>query len=131
MVTGAAPISADVIDFLRICFSIKFIEGYGQTEGSGATCATHCTDLESGNVGPPMPHAMCKLRDVPSMNYFSTDQPYPRGEICFKGASIFKGYYKEEGKTKETLSADGWCYTGDIGYWDEKGRIRIIDRVKK
>jgi long-chain acyl-CoA synthetase len=74
---------------------------------------------------------MCKLRDVPAMNYTSADKPYPRGEICFKGASIFKGYYKEEAKTKETLSDDGWCYTGDIGYWDAKGRLRIVDRVKK
>jgi long-chain acyl-CoA synthetase len=131
MMTGAAPISPDVLDFLRICFSVKLVEGYGQTEGNGGTCATHTTDLEPGHVGPPMPHSMCKLRDVPSMNYFSTDQPHPRGEICFKGASIFKGYFKEPEKTKETLSDDGWCYTGDVGYWDSKGRLRIIDRVKK
>lgn len=130
MVTGAAPISTDVLDFLRICFSVKLTEGYGQTEGSGGSCATHTTDLEPGHVGPPMPHVMCKLRDVPSMNYLSTDVPFPRGEICFKGASIFKGYYKEPEKTKEALSADGWCYTGDVGYWDEKGRLRIVDRVK-
>lgn len=130
MVTGAAPISSEVLDFLRICFSVKLTEGYGQTEGSGGSCATHTTDLEAGHVGPPMPHVLCKLRDVPAMNYRSTDQPYPRGEICFKGASIFKGYYKEPEKTAEALSADGWCFTGDIGYWDEKGRLRIIDRVK-
>ena len=130
MITGAAPISTEVLDFLRICFSVKLTEGYGQTEGSGGSCATHCTDLEPGHVGPPMPHVMCKLRDVPSMNYLSSDKPFPRGEICFKGASIFKGYYKEPEKTKEALSADGWCYTGDVGYWDEKGRLRIIDRVK-
>jgi long-chain acyl-CoA synthetase len=131
MVTGAAPISPEVLDFLRICFSVKLTEGYGQTEGSGGSCATHSTDLEAGHVGPPMPHVLCKLRDVPAMNYLSSDKPFPRGEICFKGASIFKGYYKEPEKTKEALSDDGWCYTGDIGYWDEKGRVRIIDRVKK
>jgi long-chain acyl-CoA synthetase len=131
MVTGAAPISGDVIDFLRICFSSNVTEGYGQTEGTGGSTCTHFGDMEAGHVGVPMPHVLCKLRDVPAMNYTSADKPFPRGEICFKGASIFKGYYKEEAKTKETLSADGWCYTGDIGYWDAKGRLRIIDRVKK
>jgi long-chain acyl-CoA synthetase len=131
MMCGAAPISSEVIDFLRICFSVKFIEGYGQTEGTGGSCCTHGDDVEAGHVGAPMPHVLCKLRDVPSMNYYHTDKPFPRGEICFKGASIFKGYYKEPEKTKEALSEDGWCYTGDVGYWDSKGRLRIVDRVKK
>jgi long-chain acyl-CoA synthetase len=130
MLTGAAPISKDVMDFLRICFSAKVIEGYGQTETTGCAFSTHCTDVSSGHVGPPAPSCISKLRDVPSMNYFSTDKPFPRGEICIKGNNCFKGYYKEPGKTAETLSADGWVYTGDIGYWDDKGRLVIVDRVK-
>jgi long-chain acyl-CoA synthetase len=87
-------------------------------------------DLETGNVGVPMPQNMVKLRDVPSMNYFSTDIPFPRGEICTKGNNVFKGYYKQPDKTAEALSKDGWLYTGDVGYWDQRGRLVIIDRVK-
>ncbi|KAJ3259675.1 hypothetical protein HK103_001936 [Boothiomyces macroporosus] len=120
MITGAAPISAEVTDFLKICFSIQLIEGYGQTETTAGTCTTIMKDISSGHIGIPMPQCMVKLRDVPSMNYSSKDKPYPRGEICVKGNNVFKGYYKEPSKTAETLSKDGWCYTGDIGYWDER-----------
>jgi long-chain acyl-CoA synthetase len=131
IITGSAPTSADVMDFLRICFSSTVIEGYGQTESACATTVTHMHDLTSGHVGSPFPCSIMKLRDVPSMNYTSKDKPFPRGEICIKGFSVFKGYYKQPEKTAEALSPDGWLYTGDIGMIDDQGRLRIIDRVKK
>ncbi|MHA1148749.1 MAG: class I adenylate-forming enzyme family protein [Promethearchaeota archaeon] len=43
------------------------------------------------------------------------------GEICYSGPQVFKGYYKNEEATRKTISTDGWCYTGDLGYKDEKG----------
>jgi long-chain acyl-CoA synthetase len=64
------------------------------------------------------------------MNYHSTDKPYPRGEILVKGNNVFREYYLEPEITQKTLQ-DGWCLTGDVGYWDEQGRLVIIDRVKK
>ena len=65
------------------------------------------------------------------MNYTSKDTPFPRGEICVRGACVFKGYYKAPDKTAEAFDSDGWCLTGDIGMWDDQGRLRIVDRVKK
>jgi len=119
-----------VLDFLRICFSAQVFEGYGQTENFVGGCITLSGDLEAGHVGAPFPCSEIKLVDVPEMEYTSKDEPNPRGEICIRGPSVFKEYYKNPEKTAETIDKDGWLHTGDIGMWDEQGRIRIIDRLK-
>jgi len=128
--TGSAPIAPEVLDFLRLAFICEVYEGYGQTESCGGSSVTLTGDYESGNVGTPIPSCEIKLVDVPEMNYTSNDKPYPRGEICYRGPSIFSGYYKNEEKTKEAIDENGWLHSGDIGLWDEKGRLKIIDRKK-
>ncbi|KAG0006567.1 hypothetical protein BGZ65_006565 [Modicella reniformis] len=130
IVSASAPISPDVVDFLRICFSADFYEGYGQTEQAAGLSVSYRDDMISGQVGPPQLCAEVKLRDIPSMNYTSQDKPYPRGEIMIRGTSVFKGYYNAPEQTAETLSADGWASTGDVGMWDAQGRLVLIDRVK-
>ena len=69
--TGSAPISAEVLKFLKIAFCCRFIEGYGQTEGFACQFLTSPDDTSVGHVGGPSPVNEYKLRDVPSMNYFS------------------------------------------------------------
>lgn len=128
--TGSAPISPDVMDFLRICFSCDVYQGYGQTETAAGISFTALGDTMSGHLGAPLPCNMVKLVDVPTMQYTSKDTPFPRGEIYVKGGSVFVGYYKAPEMTAATLLDDGWCATGDIGLWDAAGRLVIVDRVK-
>ncbi|KAF9228645.1 long-chain-fatty-acid-CoA ligase [Gyrodon lividus] len=128
--TGSAPISAEVIDFLKIAFFCEVTEGYGMTENCG-TC-THTFEGDpscGGTIGPPQPINELKLVDVPSMNYTSEDKPNPRGELCVRGMNCFVAYYKDEKTTRETLK-DGWIHTGDVAELDSHGRFKIIDRVK-
>ena len=130
MMSGAAPISPDVMDFLRICFSATVQEGYGQTETAAGMTLTVAQDVTSGHVGVPFPNCEVKLIDLPEMGYTSADKPFPRGEICSRGNNIFREYYKQADKTAETIDKDGWCHSGDVGQWDAQGRLQIIDRVK-
>ncbi|KAJ3316481.1 hypothetical protein HDU76_001761 [Blyttiomyces sp. JEL0837] len=128
--SGSAPISADVLTFLRVAFGCEVLEGYGQTESTAALTVCWPKDYQPGHVGAPNACNEVKLVSVPEMSYNATDKPYPRGEIWVRGGNVFAGYYKDEKKTKETLTDDGWLKTGDIGYIDEKGRVVIIDRKK-
>ncbi|CAN0914254.1 Long chain acyl-CoA synthetase 7, peroxisomal [Linum grandiflorum] len=130
MGSGASPLSPDVMDFLRVCFGCQVLEGYGMTETSCVISIMDEGDNLSGHVGSPNPACEVKLVDVPEMNYTSEDQPYPRGEICVRGPTIFKGYYKDETQTREVIDEDGWLHTGDIGLWLTGGRLKIIDRKK-
>ncbi|PIA44855.1 hypothetical protein AQUCO_01700438v1 [Aquilegia coerulea] len=130
MVSGASPLSSDVMDFLRVCFGCVVLEGYGMTETSCVISSMDEGDMVSGHVGSPNPACEIKLVDVPEMNYTFEDKPYPRGEICVRGPIIFRGYFKDEVQTREVLDEDGWLHTGDIGLWFTGGRLKIIDRKK-
>ncbi|KAI8062703.1 hypothetical protein BC940DRAFT_308158 [Gongronella butleri] len=130
ILSGSAPVSPDVMDFMRICFSANVFEGYGQTENYCGGCLTLNGDTTSGVVGVPFPCSEIKLVDVPDMEYFSTDKPFPRGELCIRGNSVMREYYKVPEKTAETLDAEGFLHSGDIATIDEAGRVVIIDRLK-
>jgi len=133
-VSSAAPLDANMIMMFQILFSVDFVQGYGQTETAGAISLSHPSDLDRASLGPPLICNQIKLQDVPEMNYKSTDmisgENIPRGEILVRGSNIFKKYFKDPAKTKETIDIDGWAHTGDIGMISKEGCIRIIDRKK-
>ncbi|XP_036620251.1 long-chain-fatty-acid--CoA ligase 1-like isoform X1 [Trichosurus vulpecula] len=127
MVTGAAPVSATVLTFLRAALGCHFLEGYGQTECAAGCSLTVPGDWTAGHVGAPIPSNLVKLVDVEEMNYLAAKG---EGEICVKGPNVFKGYLKDPAKTAEALDKDGWLHTGDIGKWLPNGTLKIIDRKK-
>ncbi|XP_004639836.1 long-chain-fatty-acid--CoA ligase 1 isoform X2 [Octodon degus] len=127
MVTGAAPVSATVLTFLRAALGCQFYEGYGQTECTAGCSLSVPGDWTAGHVGAPMPCNFIKLVDVEEMNYMASKG---EGEVCVKGPNVFKGYLKDPAKTAEALDKDGWLHTGDIGKWLPNGTLKIIDRKK-
>lgn len=119
--TGSAPSSPEVKQFMRDCFGLTMVEGYGSTE--------------VGGVGVTMDDRICrppvidyKLRDVPELGYFSTDKPYPRGELCVKTTMDIPGYFKRPEATAKIFDEDGYVCTDDI--MEERGpdHIVLIDR---
>jgi len=128
MITGSAPIAAEVIDLMTICFCAPIQEGFGMTETSAGGTATHGHDQTSGHVGGPIASVKLRLRDVPEMNYYNTSEP-AQGELCMFGPQITKGYFRNPKKTAEAL-INGWMHSGDIAQIDSFGKVTIIDRVK-
>jgi len=113
-ITGAAPISYDILEFLW-AIGLPILEAYGMTE---ATVVTHINRLDSarlGTVGQAVPSLECKVAED--------------GEILMRGQLIFKGYFKQPEATAEAI-VDGWLHSGDIGVLDEDGYLRITDRKK-
>ena len=127
IVTGSAPVSAEVLAFWRCVFGCALIEGYGQSEVVAGSNLTTAGDTRGGNVGPPLASVAIKLVGIPEMNYLAENG---EGEVCFSGPSVFKGYLKNEEKTRETIDEDGWVHSGDIGRWNPDGTLSIIDRKK-
>lgn len=137
MISGSAPISDAVMIFFRCLLGVPIVEGYGQTEGAAGASIGHPDDQGSvGHVGGPVASCDVVLMDVPEMGYLHTDTEHRgqpcrgRGEICLRGPNVFKGYYKDEGTTKETIDEEGFLHSGDIGLWRPDGTLQIIDRKK-
>lgn len=128
MLTGSAPIAGEVLDFLKICFCCNICEGYGMTETAAGTMLTKDGDPKTGHVGGPVANVKVRLRDIPEMGYFHTSDP-PKGEVCFWGPSIMKGYFKNPEKTAEAFEGE-WLKSGDVGIIHPNGSLQLVDRAK-
>ena len=115
-VTGAAPIAPEILEFFYAC-GVPVMEGYGMTET--ATSATvnrpAGNEFRFGSVGRPMQGVEVRIADD--------------GEVLIKGPNIFRGYYKNDAATAETLEGE-WLHTGDLGHMDEDGFLYITGRKK-
>ncbi|MCC7075937.1 MAG: long-chain fatty acid--CoA ligase [Acidimicrobiia bacterium] len=113
-ISGAAPITRETLVFFH-AVGIPIAEVYGQTEDCGPTSLNPPSRIKIGTVGPPIPGCQVEIADD--------------GEILVKGGNVFKGYYKNEESTAETLE-DGWLHSGDLGELDADGYLVITGRKK-
>ena len=131
IMSGAAPLGAEVLQEACARTGIETIrQGYGLTETSPVT---HCKPLSLGmekprSIVPPIPNQECKIIDLSTGESLG---PNEEGEVVIAGPNIMKGYLNQPEETKKCVDADGWFYTGDVGYYDNDGHFYITDRLKE
>jgi long-chain acyl-CoA synthetase len=113
-VSGGAPLSPDIIKFLRYA-NLTILEGYGLTETIAPCCLNPLAKQVPGTVGRPMGDVQISFG--------------PDNEILIKSEALFKEYYKKPEATAEAIK-DGWFHTGDIGEFSSNGYLKITDRKK-
>jgi long-chain acyl-CoA synthetase len=116
LVTGAAPISPDLVRWY-LALGLPMLEVWGMTETCGAGTGAPAHRIKPGSIGPAAEFNEMRLDPV-------------TGEILVRGPNVFMGYLNLPEKTAETVDADGWLHTGDVGVVDEEGFFRITDRMK-
>eukprot|EP01090_Pellita_catalonica_P018931 TRINITY_DN6271_c0_g1_i4.p1 TRINITY_DN6271_c0_g1~~TRINITY_DN6271_c0_g1_i4.p1 ORF type:complete len:609 (-),score=82.84 TRINITY_DN6271_c0_g1_i4:320-1990(-) len=130
MLSGGAPLSPSIHQFLIAAFQFPIIQAYGLTETCAGATIGYPKDVQGtiNHVGAPIYCCELKLVDIPEMGYSTSNDP-PRGEIALFGPHVSQGYYKNPAKTKESFK-DGWFFTGDVGQFNRDGTVCIIDRKK-
>jgi long-chain acyl-CoA synthetase len=113
--TAGAAIGPDLFRFYR-SIGVNLKQLYGQTETCAYVCLQPDGEIKLDSVGKPAPFVEVKLAD--------------NGEILVKGPMLLKTYYKRPDATAESINADGYFMTGDAGFFDEDGHLKIIDRAK-
>ncbi|TXG87074.1 MAG: long-chain fatty acid--CoA ligase [Rhodocyclaceae bacterium] len=113
--TAGAAIGPDLFRFYR-SIGINLKQLYGQTETCAYVCLQPDGQIKLDSVGMPAPGVEVKIAD--------------NGEILVKGPMLLKEYYKRPDATAESINADGYFMTGDAGFFDDDGHLKIIDRAK-
>lgn len=114
-VSGGGALPSDVNEFFRM-LGMVILEGYGLTETSPVLTITRPDNNEIGTVGTPLFNVEIKIAND--------------GEILARGPNIMRGYWKDPQATAETIDEQGWLHTGDIGFVNERGNLKITDRKK-
>jgi long-chain acyl-CoA synthetase len=115
-VTGAAPISPELVRWY-LALGVPMLEVWGMTETCGAATGIPADRMKPGSIGP-------------AAGYNEVRIDADTGEIRVRGPNVFMGYLNQPDKTAETIDADGWLHTGDVGLVDADGFFRITDRMK-
>ena len=114
-ISGAAPLNPTIGKFFHAA-GILVLEGIGMTENTSFTNLNRYNDYRFGWVGPPGPGIEQKTSE--------------EGEVMYRGRNVMKEYYKMPAETAETITEDGWQYTGDLGEIDSENFLKITGRKK-
>ena len=114
--TGAAPISPDLVRWY-LALGIPMLEVWGQTESGGASTFMPFDQIVPGSIGKACVYNEVKVDPLTQ-------------ELLIRGPNVFMGYLNQPDKTAETIDADGWLHTGDVGSVDAQGFFKITDRMK-
>ncbi|KAF2684482.1 acetyl-CoA synthetase-like protein [Lentithecium fluviatile CBS 122367] len=125
---GGGPIAKETQRFISMAIT-PMISGYGLTETTAMGALMDPLAWTDAALGEMPACIEVKLVDFADAGYFSTNTP-PQGEIWIRGGGVTSGYLELESETKEAYTDDGWFKTGDIGEFDTKGQLKIIDRKK-
>jgi acyl-CoA synthetase (AMP-forming)/AMP-acid ligase II len=128
--SGAAPLDENLTRACMLRLDCDVRQGYGMTETSPVTHSSPAdpAQVKFGSVGVPAPNTECKIIDVETGVLLG---PNKEGEVCVRGPQIMKGYLNRPEATAETIDAEHWLHTGDIGYADQDGHFYIVDRAKE
>jgi long-chain acyl-CoA synthetase len=114
--SGAAPIAPEVLKFF-FGIGVMIYEVYGMTENAAVATVNRPGRVKLGTVGEPQPGIELRIDEG-------------TGEILTRHPGNFAGYWNKPDKTEETIDADGWLHTGDVGEWVDGTHIKIVDRIK-
>lgn len=124
---GGMAVQRAVAEKWKAVTGTALIEGYGLTETSPVACVTPLNQLEySGYIGLPIPSTDIVIKDDAGKNLPVGDV----GEICIAGPQVMKGYWNRPDETEKVMTQDGFFRSGDLGYMNEGGFVKIVDRKK-
>lgn len=126
--SGAAPLGAELAEEAAARLGCEVVQGYGMTELSPVSHSTPPGMYKPGTIGVLIPSTECRIVDPETGQDKGIGED---GEIWVRGPQVMPGYLNNEKATAETIDADGWLHTGDIGHVDDDGHYMIVDRLKE
>uniref|UniRef100_A0A1A9X195 Luciferin 4-monooxygenase n=1 Tax=Glossina brevipalpis TaxID=37001 RepID=A0A1A9X195_9MUSC len=128
LLSGAAPLGKETVNQIKERIGVPIIrQGYGLSETTLSVLVQNDDACKPGSVGTLAMGTYAKIIDPDTGKILGPNQ---RGELCFKGDCIMKGYIDDAKSTRSSI-INGWLHTGDIGYFDENFEFFIVDRIKE